>query len=250
MLCGLRPPPKLLCRHQLAVSKSSVPCSRRRRDQPAAVLFLLLACISLVYERRDVGLKSLGLGSSMTRHLRGLLWSAVAIVGRPLATALRKEIATPRAGKAVRSAEQVGMTSLIQGLIATRSGFICHLSCMMMDYEAMGVMMAAGHLPHTLPLLFWICLVCSSFLNTIIKTATCRRFALFMYMAAMRAKAETHAYNVGEMSLCAPFLAFDPARWPRDRGEASERLSLSQVIQLLAACTASFIYLESTLALR
>jgi len=35
----------------------------------------------------------------------------------------------------------------------------------------------------------------SSFLNAIIKTA------------------ETHAYKVGEMSLCAPFLAFDPATW-------------------------------------
>jgi hypothetical protein len=32
----------------------------------------------------------------------------VAIVGRPAASALRKEIATPRAGKAVSHAEQVG----------------------------------------------------------------------------------------------------------------------------------------------
>ena len=40
--------------------------------------------------------------------MAGLCWSAVAIVGRPMASALRKEIATPRAGKAVSHAEQVG----------------------------------------------------------------------------------------------------------------------------------------------
>ena len=120
MLCGLPrpPPPKLLCSRGRAVTLRS-PAPTARRDKSVAVVFLLLACLSLIYERRDV--KSLSLGNNMSRHLRGLLWSAVAIVGRPLATALRKEIATPRAGKAVRSAEQVGMTSLIQGLVATRS---------------------------------------------------------------------------------------------------------------------------------
>ena len=51
----------------------------------------------------------------LSRHMAGLLWSAVAIVGRPMASALRKELATPRAAKAVSNAEQVGMTSLIQG---------------------------------------------------------------------------------------------------------------------------------------
>lgn len=149
-----------------------------QRDKSLAVVFLLLACISLIFERRDGGLKALSLGAkplNLSRHVSGLCWSAVAIVGRPAASALRKEIATPRAGKAVSHAEQVGMTSLIQGLVA------------------MAFLVLTGNFSFSaLPMVFWICLASSSFLNAIIKTA------------------ETHAYKVGEMSLCAPFLAFDP----------------------------------------
>eukprot|EP00435_Cladocopium_sp_Y103_P064769 s322_g26.t1 len=157
-----------------------------QRDKSLAVVFLLLACLSLIFERRDGGLKALTLGGSapfsgsakplnLSRHVAGLCWSAVAIVGRPAASALRKEIATPRAGKAVSHAEQVGMTSLIQGVVA------------------MAFLVMTGHFSFSsLPMVFWICLASSSFLNAIIKTA------------------ETHAYKVGEMSLCAPFLAFDP----------------------------------------
>eukprot|EP00438_Fugacium_kawagutii_P019373 Skav207913 [mRNA] locus=scaffold190:274453:283223:- [translate_table: standard] len=171
------------------------PRSPAQRDKSLAMVFLFLACVSLVFERRDGGLKALNFGiladlrssklagasgASMSRHVAGLMWSAVAIVGRPAASALRKEIATPRAGTAVISLE-VGMTSLIQGLVA------------------MAFMVLTGSFSFSsLPMIFWICLAtqmqcCSSFLNAIIKTA------------------ETHAYKVGEMSLCAPFLAFDPA---------------------------------------
>lgn len=149
-----------------------------QRDKSLAMVFLLLACLSLIFERRDGGLKALSLGAkplNLSRHVSGLCWSAVAIVGRPAASALRKEIATPRAGKAVSHAEQVGMTSLIQGVVA------------------MAFLVLTGNFSFSaLPMVFWICLASSSFLNAIIKTA------------------ETHAYKVGEMSLCAPFLAFDP----------------------------------------
>ncbi|CAK9000600.1 unnamed protein product [Durusdinium trenchii] len=155
------------------------PLTGAQRDKSLAVVFLLLACISLILERRgrDGGFALSYTPKPLSRHMAGLLWSAVAIVGRPMASALRKELATPRAGKAVSNAEQVGMTSLIQGAVA--------MTFMFRDQDPL-------HSFHSLPMIFWICLASSSFLNAIIKTA------------------ETHAYKVGEMSLCAPFLAFDP----------------------------------------
>eukprot|EP00434_Breviolum_minutum_P035008 symbB.v1.2.030984.t1/scaffold3546.1/size54311/2 len=179
MALGAPKPPQNLCGRYVASSNriSMAPRSAAKRDKSLAMIFLFLACVSLIFERRDGGFKALTLSSkplNLSRHVAGLCWSAVAIVGRPMASALRKEIATPRAGKAVSHAEQVGMTSLIQGLVA------------------MGFMVLTGNFSCSLPNIFWICLASSSFLNAIIKTA------------------ETHAYKVGEMSLCAPFLAFDP----------------------------------------
>ncbi|CAJ1344662.1 unnamed protein product, partial [Effrenium voratum] len=86
-----------------------------------------------------------------------------------------EEIATKRAGAAVSHAEQVGMTSLVQGAVA--AGLL---------------LWSGGFRCLDLPRGFWICLGVSAALNAVIKTS------------------ETHAYKIGEMSLCAPFLAFDP----------------------------------------
>ncbi|CAK9000545.1 unnamed protein product [Durusdinium trenchii] len=93
------------------------PLTGAQRDKSLAVVFLLLACISLILERRgrDGGFALSYTPKPLSRHMAGLLWSAVAIVGRPMASALRKELATPRAGKAVSNAEQaykVGEMSL------------------------------------------------------------------------------------------------------------------------------------------
>ncbi|CAE7788476.1 HMA5 [Symbiodinium sp. CCMP2456] len=149
----------------------------RTSDQAATVLFLLIACVAFGLERsRAPTVRGLVVESVSPRHLLGVCWASVAIIGRPAASALRKAIATPRAGVAVSHAEQVGVTSLLQGLAAV----------------AFLVLNTGSSVQLSLPTTFWICLGCSAFLNAIIKTS------------------ETHAYTIGEMSLCAPFLAFDP----------------------------------------
>eukprot|EP00439_Symbiodinium_sp_Y106_P081809 s301_g20.t3 len=149
----------------------------RTSDQAATVLFLLIACVAFGLERsRAPAVRGLVVESVNPRHLLGVCWASVAIIGRPAASALRKAIATPRAGVAVSHAEQVGVTSLLQGLAAV----------------AFLVLNTGSSVQLSLPTTFWICLGSSAFLNAIIKTS------------------ETHAYTIGEMSLCAPFLAFDP----------------------------------------
>ncbi|CAE7249964.1 HMA5 [Symbiodinium natans] len=158
-------------------SKSGRWRAWRNSDQAATVLFLLIACVAFGLERsRAPMVRGLAVDSMSPRHLLGVCWASVAIVGRPAASALRKAIATPRAGVAVSHAEQVGITSLLQGLAAA----------------VFMVLGTSSDVQLSLPTTFWICLGSSAFLNAIIKTS------------------ETHAYTIGEMSLCAPFLAFDP----------------------------------------
>lgn len=105
-------------------------------------------------------------------HLRGLLWSCMAIIGKPVISALRKKLASLE--EAVGHAEQVGAVALIQGVAAA-------LYCL--------YALPPGLPP---PLIFWVIGGTSSVLNAVIRTF------------------ETKALAMGEMSLCAPFLALDP----------------------------------------
>lgn len=112
-------------------------------------------------------------GFHSAAHVQGLCWSAVAILGKPAISAMRKQLAAW--DDAIGHAEQVGVTSLLQGLAAAA---YCTWCCQGMAWPP--------------PALFWGAVLGSSALNAVIRTA------------------ETKAYAIGELSLCAPFLAFDP----------------------------------------
>merc|ERR1719229_379003 len=107
-------------------------------------------------------------------YVRGLCWSCVAIVGKPVISALRKSLAGWK--EAIGHAEQVGVTSLIQGLAAA-------MCCWCLPASGLA-WPPPGH--------FWLAMLVSAGLNALIRTW------------------ETKAYAIGEMSLCSPFLAFDP----------------------------------------
>lgn len=144
-------------------------------------LALLLATVLLfVAERRGAGAAAAAAADALAPsaregYLRGLCWSCVAIVGKPAISAIRKSLAGWK--DAIGNAEQVGVTSLVQGLVA---GIYCAWC------------LPPGLMQWPPPWTFWLVMLLSSALNAVIRTG------------------ETRAYAVGEMSLCAPFLAFDP----------------------------------------
>eukprot|EP00443_Scrippsiella_acuminata_P030302 CAMPEP_0115340484 /NCGR_PEP_ID=MMETSP0270-20121206/91172_1 /TAXON_ID=71861 /ORGANISM="Scrippsiella trochoidea, Strain CCMP3099" /LENGTH=376 /DNA_ID=CAMNT_0002761943 /DNA_START=1 /DNA_END=1131 /DNA_ORIENTATION=+ len=138
---------------------------------------LLLAtatCYALEVRVRGGGSTVGALASDSSGYVKGLLWSCVAIVGKPIISALRKRLANWK--EVIGHAEQVGVTSLLQG---TAAAIYC-------------TRLSAGDLNWPPPSGFWLLMAASSALNAIIRTA------------------ETRAYAIGELSLCAPFLAFDP----------------------------------------
>ena len=102
---------------------------------------------------------------------RGLSFSFVALVGNTAVGLLRKHLSNVAH---VGPAEQVGLATLIQGIVAivfcVRQGLLATLP----------------------PAAFWVPAVGSSLLNALTKTL------------------ETKAFSESDVSLCAPFLAFDP----------------------------------------
>lgn len=108
---------------------------------------------------------------SSDRYARGIAWSVAAVFGNVATSSLRKSVADLNMG--VGHTMQVGIAALVQGLAALA---FCWWNGSSISVE----------------LSFWCFAVMSGTLNAVTKTF------------------ETRAFAIGEMSLCAPFLAFDP----------------------------------------
>lgn len=143
----------------------------------AMSLVLLLVTLAFYFAEKHVpaGAAAKLTAAAHEGYLQGLCWSSVAILGKPLISALRKRMASWK--DEVGHAEQVGVTSLLQGVVAAA-------------YCA--YWLPSGDIAWPPPSSFWFAMAASSALNAVIRTS------------------ETRAYAVGEMSLCAAFLAFDP----------------------------------------
>lgn len=160
-------------------AKSGAASASWRLPQAAALLLVLATALSFAWEARLPPPSAVPSGGGMAghsaQHLSGLCWSGVAIVAKPVTSALRKSLANCK--EAVGHVEQVGVASLLQGLVA------------------LGIWLLAlppGQQLQPPPMAFWALMAGSSVLNAVIRTC------------------ETRAYAIGELSLCAPFLAFDP----------------------------------------
>lgn len=114
-----------------------------------------------------------------SNYILGLGAACLALVGNAMVGALRKILSQHNVG----SAQQVGIATLIQGIFAI--AYCLYSGDLAMESTEDFI----SHLPGK-P--FWIAAVGASVLNGIVKTL------------------ETKAFSETDISLCAPFLAFDP----------------------------------------
>lgn len=112
-------------------------------------------------------------------YLKGLAIACLALVGNAMVGAFRKILSQHNIG----SAQQVGFAALIQGVVAI---FYCFQSG---DLQLGTAAEMKAALP---PKAFWYAAIAASVLNSVVKTL------------------ETKAFAESDISLCAPFLAFDP----------------------------------------
>uniref|UniRef100_A0A7S4PAL4 EamA domain-containing protein n=1 Tax=Guillardia theta TaxID=55529 RepID=A0A7S4PAL4_GUITH len=112
-------------------------------------------------------------------YAMGLALAGVALIGNAAVGAFRKILSQHNIG----SAQQVGIATLLQGIVSI---IYCFNSG---DLKFGSVQEMTDALP---PRAFWIAAVSASVLNSIVKTL------------------ETKAFAESDISLCAPFLAFDP----------------------------------------
>eukprot|EP00929_Paragymnodinium_shiwhaense_P108910 TRINITY_DN75259_c0_g1_i1.p1 TRINITY_DN75259_c0_g1~~TRINITY_DN75259_c0_g1_i1.p1 ORF type:complete len:392 (+),score=42.77 TRINITY_DN75259_c0_g1_i1:93-1268(+) len=161
-------------------SPPAVPAPRGSLDKRSLVSAALVGAAVARYlvERRHnssaSGVPSAASEGDRSKYLWGLLLSLFAVFGHDGTIALRKSVASL---EAIGHAEQVAVTALTQGLVA--------LLCLIWRSEAdLGLQSVPWH--------FWLFAMASSSMNAGIKTM------------------ETRALAMGEMTLCMPFLAFDP----------------------------------------
>mmetsp|Transcript_65935 Transcript_65935/g.162264 ORF Transcript_65935/g.162264 Transcript_65935/m.162264 type:complete len:386 (+) Transcript_65935:313-1470(+) len=143
---------------------------------------LAVACVLLTLgffykEKIAAAPKAKDDGEDNSNYVMGLLIAGVALIGNAMVGALRKILSQHNIG----SAQQVGLATLIQGIAA-----IAH--CIYNGDLDIGPNFVES-LP---PKAFWIAAATGSVLNSVVKTL------------------ETKAFSETDMSLCAPFLAFDP----------------------------------------
>ena len=133
---------------------------------------LVLATFTSFMRARADGVVGVGAPSTgeAANYATGLLYSGVALVGNTAVSALRKVLARD---PDVGNAEQVGVATGVQGLVTLL------------------YLLATGGIQAP-PSQFWLAAVLSSVLNALVKTL------------------ETKAFSESDLSLCAPFLAFDP----------------------------------------
>lgn len=112
-------------------------------------------------------------------YLKGLAVACLALVGNAMVGAFRKILSQHNIG----SAQQVGLAALIQGVCAILHCFHSGDLKLGSGKEMFDALPSAS---------FWYAAVAASVLNSVVKTL------------------ETKAFAESDISLCAPFLAFDP----------------------------------------
>lgn len=141
-----------------------------------AVVLVLATAASFYQVKKSQG-GGVDTGAKPDNYAMGLFMAGVALFGNAGVSALRKMLSQHKVG----SAQQVGLACLIQGVFAV--GF-CFKE---------GILKAGPEFLKNLPpQAFWGAAVGASALNSLVKTL------------------ETKAFAETDMSLCAPFLAFDP----------------------------------------
>ena len=156
--------------HTLAV-RSKLPATPRKRMSPAKVATTLaVTATGAVFVNYKMA-HAAAAAPKDALMAQGLFYSFLALCGNTAAALLRKQVSR---GSAVRPAEQVGLATAIQGVAAV---VYCY------SQGLLGTAVAGT---------FLLPAVGSSVLNALTKTL------------------ETKAYAITDVSLCAPFLAFDP----------------------------------------
>jgi len=147
------------------------PHKKKSPSGAAIATSLALASTGAVFVRSRALAAAQPAAAANPRMVEGLCYSFLALCGNTGASLLRKQVS--RSSK-VRPAEQVGLATAIQGLAA----------CLYCARQ--------GILQSSVGAAFLVPAVGSSVLNALTKTL------------------ETKAYAITDVSICAPFLAFDP----------------------------------------
>ena len=156
--------------HTLAV-RSKLPATPRKRMSPAKVATTLaVTATGAVFVNYKMA-HAAAAAPKDALMAQGLFYSFLALCGNTAAALLRKQVSR---GSSVRPAEQVGLATAIQGV------------------AALAYCSSQGLLGTAVAGTFLLPAVGSSVLNALTKTL------------------ETKAYAITDVSLCAPFLAFDP----------------------------------------
>ena len=155
-----------------SVSVRKMPLSEPpKRSMAKVATSVALASTGAVFLRHKMFATEVA-GAKDAKMVQGLVFSFVALCGNTAASLLRKQVSR---ATTVRPAEQVGVATAIQGCVAVaycaRQGLLS------------GTTVGAAFLAPAIG---------SSVLNALTKTL------------------ETKAYAITDVSLCAPFLAFDP----------------------------------------
>jgi hypothetical protein len=138
---------------------------------------LVLATAVSFYQVKSSGIASTSSKDENKNYVLGLSIAGIALVGNAAVGALRKILSQHNVG----SAQQVGLATMIQGVASIA---YCIYS---------GQLDVGPHFVQKLPASdFWIAAISSSALGAVVKTL------------------ETKAFAESDISLCAPFLAFDP----------------------------------------
>jgi len=150
---------------------STAPQLPKKTTNGAAIATSLALVLTGAAFARSKALAAATPAAANPRMVEGLAYSFLALCGNTGASLLRKQVSR---SSRVRPAEQVGLATAIQGAVAVA---YCH---------------RRGLLDASLGAAFLVPAVGSSVLNALTKTL------------------ETKAYAMTDVSICAPFLAFDP----------------------------------------
>jgi len=145
---------------------------------PSSISVLLaLATAVCFYQVKSSGNLVVSSSEENKNYVLGLAIAGVALIGNAAVGALRKILSQHNVG----SAQQVGLATMIQGIASI-------FYCIYVGQLDVGPQFIQK-LPHAD---FWIAAISSSALGAVVKTL------------------ETKAFAESDISLCAPFLAFDP----------------------------------------
>ena len=140
-------------------------------------VLLVIATAAVFYQVKSSGTAAASTSDENKNYVLGLAIAGIALIGNAAVGALRKILSQHNVG----SAQQVGLATMIQGVVSI--AYCIHS----------GQLDAGPHFIEKLPHAdFWIAAIGSSALGAVVKTL------------------ETKAFAESDISLCAPFLAFDP----------------------------------------